>query len=323
MTKPTKIAVVGAGKWGQNLIKTLSDLKVLTAIVEIDELRGQSLAKSYGVAYYSNLQQGLDHVDAVVIATPVPTHYELTKQVLLAGKDVFVEKPLAMSVAEADSLLTLACQQQAILMVGHLLLYQPCIQFIKAFLASGQLGKVYSFRQTRRNLGTIRREENVLYSLGVHDLAVLQHLIAEPVSAVLASSQTIITEGIADDMTIHLHYSSGVQAHLHLSWLWPVKDRQLMILGEKGALHFDELAGEVTYYQHYGNSDSSITKKGVEVLFSDSTPPLALELLHFLKCIQTREQPLSSGQQGKEVVELMEKIMKVKAYAYDDPVYSS
>lgn len=309
----TQVAVIGAGKWGQNLIKTFAHLGALSAIVESDELKGRKLAESYQVPYFSTIDQlqTLD-INAVAISTPVFSHYDLAKQALLAGKDVFVEKPITTEVHEAEELVQLAEHNKCILMVGHLLLFQPAIQFIKKFLDDDRLGSIHSVRQIRRSLGTIRKEENVLYSFGVHDLAVLHYLIEEPIDAILASSHSVVTNGIADDMTIHLHYRSGIQAHLHLNWLWPFKDRQLMILGEKGAMHFDEIRQEVIYYQHHATKDATVIQNGHEVVFADATPPLTLELQHFLDCIQYRTQPKSSGIQGKDVVKLMADIMKVQ-----------
>lgn len=318
------VAVVGAGKWGQNLLKTFSELGVLAAVVDSNVEIGQQLAELYQVNFFSNIDEMLQQsIDAVAIATPVFTHFELAKKALLANKDVFVEKPLTTNAEEADTLIELAKQREKILMVGHLLLYQPGIQFIKEFIDAGKLGALYSFRQMRRSLGKIRTEENVLYSFGVHDLAVLHYLVKDQIDAIIASSQSIISQGIVDDMTIHLHYRSGIQAHLHLSWIWPVKDRQLMILGEKGALHFDENSQQVTYYQHYGNTDASVTQNGYEVLFNDDSRPLTLELAHFLDCIQTRQQPKSDGHQGKDVVQLMDRIMQVHEKINDKELFNS
>lgn len=322
--KDMAVAVVGAGKWGKNLIKTFHKMGVLAAIVEANESQGRSLAESYKVDYYNDIDAVLkSDIPAVAIATPVFSHYELAKKALLAGKDVFVEKPITTRADEADELIQIAKQNKNILMVGHLLLYQPAIQFIKEFIASGKLGSLYSLRQIRKSLGTIRKEENVLYSFGVHDLAVLHYLLQEPIDAILATSQTVISEGIADDMTVHLHYRSGIQAHLLLNWLWPIKERQLMILGEKGALQFDELRQEVTYFKNFGNKDASITQEGQEVVFSDNTPPLLLELQHFIDCIKNRKEPISSGLQGREVVKLMADIMKIQEKSDDNKLFSS
>lgn len=304
------VAVVGAGKWGQNLIRTFAQLGVLKAIVDPDVVTCQALAATYNVAYFTHIDDVLvQDIDAVAIATPVFTHYQLAKKVLQAKKDVFVEKPMTTTVEEAEDLLQLAKIENRIIMVGHLLLYQPAIGFIKNFIDEGKLGDVFSYRQIRRSLGTIRQEENVLYSLGVHDLAVLDYLSGESVKRIIASSQHVMSNSIADEVNVHLQYFSGKQAHLHLNWLWPIKDRQLMVLGEKGALHFDEVRQDVIYYKNYGQRDATLVQGGSELVFEDKTAPLLLELEHFLDCIVHRRQPRSCGLQGRNVVDLMSKIM--------------
>lgn len=324
MTGQLAVAVVGAGKWGQNLIKNFHQLNVLAAIVEPDYIKGQALASAYNVPHYTHLESVLmDHIDAIAIATPVFTHYQLAKQALLAKKDVFVEKPMTRTTEEADDLIHIAAKNECILMVGHLLLYQPAIQFIRNFLEENKLGDVFSFRQIRRSLGTIRQEENVLYSLGVHDLAVLHFLNSEKITRIMATAHKVISHQIADEMNIHLHYHSGRQAHLHLNWLWPIKDRQLMILGEKGALHFDEQRQEVTFHQNYGTKEASLVQGGSNLIFSDQTPPLSLELQHFIDCVIHRKIPNSCGRQGRDVVHLMAKIMEVESIHHEQELLST
>ncbi len=307
----TKIGVIGAGRWGKNIINTLHNLGVLAGIAEPNaNLRNDIHSLYPNIPVFDSHQKLLDtEIPAVAIATPVFTHFEIAKEALLAGKDVFVEKPMTVNLEESDELVLLAKQKNKILMVGHMLLYQPAIQFIKQFIGEGQLGRLYSLRQVRRNLGTIRTQENVLYSLGVHDLAVLNYLVGEKVVDSISTGHAITTANIEDDMTVHLTYASGVQAHLHVSWLWPVKDRQLMILGEKGALHYDELSHTVIFHQRFGNSDATITDRGEEIVFKGSGEPLRLEMEHFIDCIVHRKLPLSHGQQGADVVELMESLM--------------
>lgn len=314
-SKPA-IAVIGAGKWGQNLIKTLAQSGNLRAIADPD-VNKKELAQAYQVPFYTEVESLLaTSIDAVVIATPVSTHFEVATKALLAKKDVFVEKPITQTADEAAELMQLAHINDRILMVGHLLLYQPAIRFIKGFIEEGKLGEIFSYRQIRRSLGTIRLEENVLYSLGVHDLAVLHYLNDEPLKRIIASAQHVLSTEIADEMNIHFSYESGKQAHLHLNWLWPIKDRQLMILGEKGALHFDELQQEVIFHQNYGTRNAVI-QKGSEIIFVDKTPPLSLELAHFIECITTRRQPISCGRQGHDVVALMAKIMEAEKRSHD------
>lgn len=305
-----RLGVIGGGRWGQNIISALVEMGHLCAIAENNLHISQQLQLKYPKLQHFNLHQELlaSDVDGVLIATPAFTHFAIAKEALLAKKNVFVEKPMARTTQEADELIALAKQNECILMVGHLLLYQPAIQIIKNFLQAGNLGKVYSLRQTRCNLGTIRSQEDVVYSLGVHDLAVLDYLIAEPVKEMQVVGQKIVSPKISDDVIIHMRYESNIHAHLQLNWLWPYKERHLMVLGEKGALFFDELQQNVTFFCHTVEKDFSISNKGSEIIYQGKSSPLKLELQHFVECIQNNKTPLSCGIQGRAVIALLDQI---------------
>ena len=302
------IGVIGAGRWGKNIIATLYELGALSAIAETDAQLRSTLTQQYpDIPIYNDCDTLLNSdVSAVTIATPVVTHYKLCKQALACDKDVFVEKPMAMTVEQCDDLVQCVRASGQIFMVGHMLLYQPAITAIKAFIDQGRLGKLYRLSQTRCNLGTIRTQENVLYSLGVHDLAVLSYLIGKKVQRVVSVSQSIINPHVEDCVHCHLSYPDNVQAHLHVNWLWPIKERHLMIQGEKGALFFDELKQRVVYYRNYGNADATVTQGGEEIVFEGNEPPLKKELMHFINCITTRQTPLSDVTQGRDVVALLQ-----------------
>jgi predicted dehydrogenase len=307
----SSIGVIGAGRWGKNIIRTLHDVGSLGGICELDQSLRAEISKQYPEVEIFTTTKALYDADiiGVAIATPVVTHYEVAKQALAAGHDVFIEKPITVTTKEADELVDYAKQQDKILMVGHMLLYQPAIQFIKEFLEAGRLGRIYSLRQIRRNLGTVRTQENAVYSLGVHDLAVLSYLIGnDKVKKITSAGQSVITPGIQGDVSIHLEYESGICAHLHVCWLWPTKERNLIILGEKGALLYNELTHTVTYYKNYVNQDASLTKGGEEVVFEGSGQPLLLEMQHFVNCLEKRAVPISPGTQGVEVVRIIEQI---------------
>ncbi len=307
-----KVAVIGGGNWGKNLIRTFYELGVLQAVAEAnDELR-EGLAKQYSdITFYTSHEEVLaSNIEAVAIATPVFTHFELAKQALQAGKDVFVEKPMTETEEGARVLKDLADSLGRVLMVGHMLLFQPAMSFIKQFIIDGKLGRVFAYHQTRKNLGTIRTRENALFSLGVHDVAVLDYLVGEEPMSVQSQGQQVTTKGVEDEVTLHIAYPSGVQAHLYLSWLWPYKERHLMVQGEKGALFFDELNAKVTWLKNHGNADATVTTGGAEVVFEGADKPLTLELQHFLECLETRELPRSHAEQGRRVVDIMEKTMK-------------
>ena len=310
-TTPT-VAVIGAGRWGRNLVKNFHALGALGAIAETDPVLRATLAREYPTIPiydgYSDILNGKNHeIPAVVIATPVATHYALAKEAILAGKDVFVEKPMALSAEEAEDLERLAAQKDRILMVGHLLLYQPAIRFIKSYLDAGKLGAIYSLHQERLNLGRVRTVENALWSLGVHDVAVLLHLVGDKPSEVTAVGHRVLQPEIEDEVYLHLSFPGGVKAHLHVSWLWPEKTRRLVVVGSDGMLVYDELTQNVTLYRKTINPDLTNHDEGSEVIFKGGEEPLTLECRHFLDCVATRRKPISDGSNGVEVVRVLER----------------
>jgi predicted dehydrogenase len=246
-------------------------------------------------------------VSAVAIATPAPTHFALARAALLAGKDAFVEKPLALEVRDARELTDLALDSGRVLMVGHLLLYQPAITWMHRWLASGQLGEVYSLHQERLNLGTARPVENALWSLGVHDIAVLLYLTGSEPTGVQVSGQRVLGEAVEDDVTVHLEFAGGVQAHLHTSWLWPEKRRRLLVVGSAGMLAYDELDGRVVLHRKGIGPDLKSWDHGSEEVFRASGEPLRLELQHFLDRLQDRQKPLSDGASSLPVLRVLER----------------
>jgi predicted dehydrogenase len=309
-----KIGLIGAGNWGKNLAKNFHDLGVLASIAEpSEELRGALALQYPNVALHESYEAILADaaIDAVAIATPVPTHHAVASAAMAAGKDVFVEKPMTMTSAEAEDLVNKAEAKERILMVGHLLLYQPAIQFIKKYLDEGKLGKIYSIHQERVKLGRARYVENVTWSLGVHDVAVLLYLIGESPRILHASGHCGLTKKVEDDVYLHIDFVSGIKAHLHNSWLWPENRRYLTIVGSEGMLVHHEMNGEVVlHHKTIDSKDLQSQDKGTEIIFkADDQQPLRLELQHFLDCVQNRTTPISDGRNGLEVVTALERIM--------------
>ncbi|MDB2346840.1 Gfo/Idh/MocA family oxidoreductase [Verrucomicrobiales bacterium] len=309
-----KIGLIGVGNWGKNLAKNFHDLGVLASIAEPSEELRAALALQYpNVALHDSYEAILADaaIDAVAIATPVPTHHKVASAAIAAGKDVFVEKPMTMTSAEAEDLVNKAEAEERILMVGHLLLYQPTVQFIKKYLDEGKLGKIYSIHQERVKLGRARYVENVTWSLGVHDVAVLLYLIGESPRILHASGHCGLTKKVEDDVYLHIDFVSGIKAHLHNSWLWPENRRYLTIVGEKGMLIHHEMKGEVELHRKtIGSTDLQSQNDGAEILFkADDQQPLRLELQHFLNCIENRATPISDGRNGVEVITALERIM--------------
>ncbi len=310
-----KVGLIGAGNWGKNLVRNFHELGVLAAIAEpSEELRG-TLADQYPDVTLHDAHDPIladPEIQAVAIATPVPTHHAVAMAALEAGKDVFVEKPMTLTSAEAKALVDKAEAADRILMVGHLLLYQPAIQFIKTYLDEGRLGKIYSIHQERVKLGRARYVENVTWSLGVHDVAVLLYLIGESPRILHASGHCGLTKDVEDDVYLHMDFVSGIKAHLHNSWLWPENRRYLTIVGEKGMLVYHEMTGEVVLHRKTIDHDRLENRdEGAKTLFQsdEKTQPLRLELQHFQDCVQTRKQPISDGRNGLEVISALERIM--------------
>ena len=311
-----KVAVIGAGNWGRNLVRNFDELGVLAAIAEASEETRRQLAELYpAAALFSNHRPLLEdlEIDAVAVATPAPVHFEVSRAALQAGKDVFVEKPVTLCAQEAETLVELAEREGRILMVGHLLLYQPAIQWIKRKLDEGFLGKLFSLHQERVKLGRARYIENVTWSLGVHDLAVLLYLIDEVPNSVFASGHCGLQEEVEDDVYVHLTFPSGIKAHLHNSWLWPENRRELTIVGERGMLVYDEVNQRVIHHRKSIDADLRNQDFGEEIVFTGSGQPLAIELKHFLDCCETRRQPISNGRNGVSVVSVLERIAATSA----------
>lgn len=306
-----KVGVIGAGNWGKNLVRNFSELGVLAAVAEADSaLRGELLDLYSGTEIQEDYHSLIENpaIDAIAIATPAPTHFKIARQAIEAGKDVFVEKPMTLTSSDAARLVDLADKHDRILMVGHLLLYQPAIQRIKKMLEEAFLGKLFSIHQRRLKLGRARYVENVTWSFGVHDIAVLLYLVDESPQHVFASGHCGLQETVEDDVYVHMTFPSGVKAHLHNSWLWPVNRRNLTIVGEKGMLVYDEENQRVIHHRKTISRDLNSQDFGEEIVFSGSGQPLAMELQHFLDCCKNRTSPISDGRNGVKVVSVLERI---------------
>lgn len=311
MNKSISIAAIGAGAWGRNLVRTLDQLGVLRVVAESAVSLRSPLQETYPhLEMVEDAHSLLDRSDihAVTIATPAPTHHALARAFLLAGKDVFVEKPMTLTSAEAADLVQIAEENQRILMVGHLLLYKPAIAFIRDFLAAGRLGRVFTLHQERAKHGKARAVENALWSLGVHDVAALLHLADATPSSVSASGHAGLRPEMEDDVYLHLGFEDGRMAHLHSSWLWPEDRRRLTVIGALGMLVYDEKAESVTLFHKSIDSDLMNVDLGSDVVFQGDPAfqPLAAELTDFIECVQTRRTPRSDGRQAVAVVQVLE-----------------
>jgi predicted dehydrogenase len=310
----TSIIVVGSGHWGKNLVRSFAQLGVLAGVVEVNPQLRESVKSQYPkISVFDDYSEALKaNVSAVVIATPAPTHYSLAMAALQAGKDVFVEKPVTLKAKEATALAHYADEQGRILMVGHLLLYQPAIEWMKAYLAAGKAGKIKHISTHRLNLGKIRTKENVWWSLAPHDISVILDLLDAPVlSNVQASGQTIVQPKIEDQVHVDLQFSSGQTAHIHCSWYWPYKDRKTVVIAERQILVYDEIAQSMTIHEKRFTADLAAVDLGIQSIAIASDEPLKLECEHFIDCIELRKKPISDGWNGVAVVDILEKVQGV------------
>ena len=308
-----KVGVIGVGHWGKNLVCNFAELGVLAGVADpMEENRSAALQQSPGIELFDNEADLLAAgYDAVAIATPAATHYGIARRALEVGLDVFVEKPVTLDAVEALELQRLAEQGERILMVGHLLLYQPAVNFIAEFLRKGKLGHVYTLHQRRSKLGRVRSEENVMWSFGAHDVAVLLVLAGESPDQIQAWGHAAVTSGVEDDTYLHLGFPSGLKATLHNSWLWPRVERELIVVGEKGMLVFEESGSRVVLHRKVVDSEGNHHDGGEEILFEGSAQPLSLELEHFLQCCRERKVPVSDGRNGFETVRVLEEASRI------------
>jgi predicted dehydrogenase len=325
MTERTvRIGVAGLGYWGPNLARNFASLPgcELTWCCDSSEERRADAAQRFpGVQLAADLDQLLadETLDAVVLATPVPSHASLAVRVLEAGKHCFVEKPLAQSVADAEQVVAAAEVSGKLLMVGHLLEYHPGVRKLKELAEGGELGdRIYYIYGNRLNLGKLRADENALWSLGAHDVSVVLHLAEEDPIEVVAHGQSYVRDGVEDVVFCFLRFPSGLSAHLHLSWLDPHKERRFTIVGSQRMATFDDMAteGKVIVYDKGFDEDARgygeyITRVGGS--FSpaiSNVEPLRLECEHFVDCIRTGRQPHSDGASGLRVVRVLEELQR-------------
>jgi predicted dehydrogenase len=316
-----RVGVAGLGYWGPNLARNFAGLPgcELTWLCDASEDARERVARAHPSARTAaDLQSLLDDpgLDAVVLATPVPTHAELATQVAQAGKHCFVEKPLATTAAGAQLAVDAAQAAGTTLMVGHLLEYHPGVLRLKELLDGGELGDLYYVYGDRLNLGKLRADENALWSLGAHDVSVVLALIGEEPIECQARGSSYVREGVEDVVFCYLRFPSGAVAHLHLSWLDPHKERRMTVVGSRRMATFDDMQieGKLTVYDKGFDEDvrswgEYIARSGD--IYSPRVPnvePLRLECEHFIECLRTGATPRSDGHSGLRVVRVLERL---------------
>ncbi|HET8820184.1 MAG TPA: Gfo/Idh/MocA family oxidoreductase [Thermoleophilaceae bacterium] len=318
-----KIGVVGLGYWGPNLARNFDRLPD-AELRWLCDASDEALAR-WGAAFPSaqattSLDDLLadDSLDAVAVATPVPTHAELAQRVLAAGKHCFVEKPLGRSEQEAQAVVDAARSAERVLMVGHLLEYHPGIEQLSDLVRSGELGELRYVYSHRLNLGKHRQDENALWSLGAHDVSVILRLAGEEPYECTAVGESYVKAGVEDVVFAFMRFESGLTAHMHLSWLDPHKERRFTVVGSKRMASFDdmELERKLTVYdkgfdEDYSSYGEYIARSGDA--FSprvSNEEPLRIECRHFVDCVREGREPRSDGEAGLRVVRVLEQLQR-------------
>jgi predicted dehydrogenase len=314
-----RIGHAGLGYWGPNLARNFGSLADLRWLCDLSPDLLESAARAHPQARTTADFEELladQEVDAVVIATPVVTHYELAKQALSAGKHVFVEKPQAQSSAEAEELTALAQEQGLVLMPGYLLLYHPGLQRLKEVIDGGELGDVLYLYGNRQNLGQIRRDENALWSIGAQDLSMILHLVDEEPVEAWARGESFLRSGIEDVVFCYLRFPSGVIAHMHVSWLDPHKMRKLTVVGRDKMAVFDDMEPDrkLTVYDkgpvERPASDWQVRVGDIHIPKLSTEEPLRREVAHFLALVGGEGDPLEPARDGLAVIRTLEQLQE-------------
>jgi predicted dehydrogenase len=311
----TTIGMIGAGRWGSNWIRTLAALPrtQLRWVCDVSPASLDRVRQQFpDVKTTTRVDDLLEDttLDGVVIATSAPTHFDVGRKAIQAGKHVLVEKPMTLTTREAVELTDLAHRLHRVLMVGHLLEYHPIIRHIRGMIDGGELGEVCCLYQQRLNLGTIRADENAWWSLAPHDISVANRLLGAAPISVQCRGQNVVNANVADVVFAVLEYPGGKLAHVHVSWLDPQKSRKLVVVGSRKMVIFDDTAEQklIVLDKGFQKSGEIITLRQGETTAPkvDAAEPLALEAQHFIDCIRTGARPISDGNAGTQVVSVLE-----------------
>ena len=319
-----KLAVVGCGRWGINHVKTAYRLfgGSLSLVSDIDPSSSEKVKKiSDSIHFVTNPGEVIDNseLNAVIVATPAETHYAITRKLLMSGKNVLVEKPITLELSEARELIAIADEKRLKLMVGHVLLYHPAVLKLKELVDSGKIGKLQYIYSNRLNFGTVRTEENILWSFAPHDVSIIQFLLESNPIRVEAKGASFLQKDIEDSTITYLSYPGNIHAHIFVSWLHPFKEQRLVVIGDKGMMVFEDSApkDKLRFYPKGFNKriDDDMHGKGTlekfdgdfEVIAHDEKEPLAEEQCHFVKCIEGDRPPLTDGKHAFEVLEILKR----------------
>ena len=306
------IAVIGCGHWGKNLVRNFSELKVLSSICDPNKETAQKFSQLYGVNHldYDEIINDAS-IEGIVLAVPASLHAPMAIKAMNAGKNIYVEKPLAMNQSEAKRMIDVANEKNVHLMVGHLLQYHPVFVALRKLIESDELGDISYIYSNRLSFGKVRSEEDVIWSFAPHDISMILSITGEKPETVRVDSANILQENIADTATIHLSFSSGLKAHVAVSWLHPYKEQKLVVVGKSAMVVFDDTqpwSQKLAIYRHNIDcmSDMPILKKAdVEYLAVKQAEPLSCECQYFIDLISGRVTPLTDGDEGLRVLKVL------------------
>ncbi|MDI6840315.1 MAG: Gfo/Idh/MocA family oxidoreductase [bacterium] len=313
-----KVGVIGAGYWGPNLIRNFCEMGCLEVICDKDKKRLNKMGREYSTIKTTvNVDEAISNADAIVVATEAGSHYKIAKKALVANKDVFVEKPLTLSIQEGEELIKLAKERALILMVGHILLYHPAVKKLKEYVRDSTFGDIYYIYSQRVNLGQIRKDEDALWSFGPHDVSVILYLMDEMPDKITATGEAYLQKGVKDVVFITLYFTNKVIAHIHLSWLDPHKIRKITVVGAKKMAVFDDMETieklrvydkGVDYKPSFKSYAKTLTIRTGDILIPkiEMNEPLRLECQHFIECVIKRSKPLSDGENGIKVTKILQ-----------------
>lgn len=309
-----QIAVIGAGYWGVNHVRNFHALGALGMVCDTSGPSLKRIAEHFpDVRVENDFRSALsdESVRGVVIATPAETHYRMARQAIEAGKDVLVEKPLTLDVAEGEHLVKLATERGAILMVGHLLEYHPAVLRLRELIESGEIGELQYIYSNRLNLGKVRREENILWSFAPHDIAIILRLVGAWPERVAATGGAYLQPSIADVTVTNIEFPTGVRAHIFVSWLHPYKEQRLVVVGSKRMAVFDDVLKNdklLVYDQgvEFVNGEPIARKNAGITEALDAAEPLRRQCEEFVECISTRRRPLTDGESGLRVLRVLD-----------------
>ncbi len=322
----TRLAIIGAGKWGINHVRTANALLGLNLVTVCDsrESARQRVAEiAPGARFVTRIEEVSrdPDIDGVVIATPAGTHYEITRSMLTAGKACLVEKPITLASAQARELVAISRDVDRALMVGHVLLYHPAVLEMKRRIDQGLIGRMQYIYSNRLNLGTIRSEENILWSFAPHDIAIIQHIVGRKPLNIDTKGATFLQDDVEDTTITHLTYPGNVHAHVFVSWLHPFKEQRLVVIGHRGMIVFEDTAptDKLRFYpKGFDAADGGLRKFDGEYMTIPYTPeePLVAEHRHFYECVEKNQRPITDGAHALQVLEILEEAQGKLRSAY-------